>query len=145
MTFDKITIKYFKDNYFVSFPRLIKEGTDTDHIISSSIDAVYIMFEGINDLLSSGYDPVKDREKVNLCYGLLVAWYIQDMYPQYAAQVQSMGGIPLSSKRIGPITITYRSNEKRDGNLFVLNSNAFGVKALAMIKTSSKIHSLFRG
>lgn len=143
--FERIDAKYFRDAYFVSFPGLIHEAKDTDRVINNAISYVYAVFEGVQDMLSKGKDIAADMEKTHICYGLLTAWYIQDMFPHYAAKVPSMGGVPLTSKKIGPVTISYqKENAHKDYLLRMLLSNPFGVKARNMLRSSGKVHMLYR-
>jgi hypothetical protein len=84
-----------------------------------------------------------------MCYGLLVAWYITDLFPELALGVMSTGGIPLKSKQIGGTKITFGETASKVGAfnnadlLQSLKSNAFGAKAYLMIKTSGKINLFF--
>ena len=80
---------------------------------------------------------------------LLVAWYITDLFPDYAVGVQSSGGIPVKSKIIGGVKITFGDTIHTKGNinnadlLNSLLSNSFGAKAYFMIKASGKINLFF--
>ena len=88
-------------------------------------------------------------DKTQLCYGLLVAWYITDLFPDYSVGVISMGGIPIKSKQIGGVKIMFGDALNTAGAvnnadlLHSLNSNAYGAKAYMMIKTSGKINLFF--
>lgn len=88
-------------------------------------------------------------DKTQLCYGLLLAWYIADLFPSYALGVVSSGGIPIKSKQIGGVKITFGETASTAGAvnnadlLQSLKSNSYGAKAYLMIKTSGKINLFF--
>ena len=89
--------------------------------------------------------------KTQMCYGLLVAWYIADLFPDLTLGVVSAGsGLAVKRKRIGNTDITFGDVANKAGAvnnadlLQGLKSNAFGVKAYTMIKTSGKINLFFQ-
>ena len=88
-------------------------------------------------------------EKTQLCYGLLVAWYITDLFPDMSLGVVSSGGIPIKMKMIGGTKIQFGDTASTAGAvnnadlLQSLKSNAYGAKAYLMIKTSGKINMYF--
>lgn len=137
----RITRVWFRARYGQSFPDLLEE--EKNELLDSIIEDVYTMFYGVGDLWSH----MKREEyvtKTQLCYGLLVAWYITDIFPDFAVGVQSAGGIPLSEKRIGGTLIKFANQSSAKGNyadlLQSLKSNSFGNKAYLMIKASGKIN-----
>jgi hypothetical protein len=138
----RITKVWFRSRFGQSFPDLLND--EQDELLDSCIDAVYTMFSGISDIWSYA-----DREtycnKTRLCYGLLVAWYITDVYPQFSIGALSSGGIPIRSKTIGGTTITFASEQKagasNNANLLAsLKSNVYGAKAYFMIKASGRLN-----
>ena len=95
-------------------------------------------------MVSHGYET-----KTQLCYGLLVAWYITDLFPDLSLGVVSTGGIPLKSKQIGGVKVMFGDMASTAGAvnnadlLQSLKSNTYGAKAYFMIKTSGKINLFF--
>ena len=140
---EQITREWFRTRYGQSFPDLLHENKD--EVLDTCISDVYTLFYGIGDLWSH-MDRQEYVEKTQLCYGLLVAWYIADLFPDYALGVMSTGGIPLKSKQIGGTKIMFGDTASKAGSinnadlLSALKSNVFGAKAYLMIKTSGKIN-----
>lgn len=140
---EKITKVWFRTRYGQNFPDLLAEDKDT--ILDTCIEDVYTLFYGVGELWSH-----LDREeyvlKTQLCYGLLTAWYIADLFPDFTLGVMSTGGIPLRSKQIGGTKIMFGEVTKKTGAvnnadlLQALKSNVFGAKAYLMIKTSGKLN-----
>lgn len=140
---EKITREWFRTRYGQNFPDLLAE--DKDNILDTCIEDVYTLFYGVGELWSH-----LDREeyvlKTQLCYGLLTAWYIADLFPDFTLGVMSTGGIPLKSKQIGGTKIIFGEASKKTGAvnnadlLQALKSNVFGAKAYLMIKTSGKLN-----
>lgn len=143
----RIDAKDFKARFGCNFPKLL--AADKEAIITDAIDTVYTMFTGVEDLWSS-LDKETFFKKTRQCFGFLTAWYIADLFPLYASGIQSMGGLPVISKSIGGVKITYadisqqHKNAKLRDTLSFLRTNTMGVQAYNMIKTSSKM-VLFKG
>lgn len=131
---------WFRTRYGQNFPDLLAE--DKNDFLDNCINDVYTLFFGIKDLWS--HLPRKSYvSKTQMCYGLLVAWYITDVFPEYAVGVMSSGGIPVKMKSIGGTKIQFADNSSTALGadlLQSLKSNAFGAKAYLMIKTSGKIN-----
>lgn len=142
----KITREWFRTRYGQNFPDLLPE--DKNELIDTAIFDVYTLFYGVGDLWEH-----LDREqyvyKTQLCYGLLLAWYITDLFPTFALGVISSAGIPIVSKSIGGVKLQFGELATKAGSvnnadlLQSLKSNAFGAKAYMMIKTSGKINLYF--
>ena len=140
---ERITKEWFRTRYGQNFPDLLAE--DKDNILNTCIEDVYTLFAGVSELWEH-----LQREtyvlKTQLCYGLLTAWYIADLFPEYTLGVMSTGGIPLKSKQIGGTKIMFGEVSKKTGSvnnadlLQALKSNVFGAKAYLMIKTSGKLN-----
>jgi hypothetical protein len=134
----KITVTDFRRHHLASFPKLADEKHDT--LIADAIDAVYSMFKGISDLWDV-HDRQTWYDKTVLCYRLLTAWYVADIYPLYLAGTPTMGGIPLKRKKIGGVDITFPDGASSSDWLDLLESlksNVFGNKARLMITTAGK-------
>lgn len=142
----RIDRHWFLARYAQNFPDLTDD--DNASVLDESIEAVYTMFDGVSGLWSHLERNVY-CDKTRMCYGLLVAWYITDLYPTFAVGVASTGGVPVKSKKIGGTMITFADGIKAAGSasnaelLSSLKSNAFGAKAYMMIKTSGKINFFF--
>lgn len=139
----RIDRHWFLARYAQNFPDLTDE--DNASVLDDSIESVYTMFDGVSSLWAHLERNVY-CDKTRLCYGLLTAWYIADLYPTYAVGVASSGGIPVKSKKIGGTMITFSDSAKAAGSahnaelLAALKSNAFGAKAYMMIKSSGKLN-----
>jgi hypothetical protein len=138
----RITKTDVRRAFLASFPKL----TDVayDELIDDAISAVYAMFSGVARLWD-WHDRDTWFEKTTLCYRLLTAWYIADMYPTLLSGIPVMGPIPLKRKKIGPIDVTYRddaaalrANRDYQDLLSSLRSNPFGGKAYLMIRAAAK-------
>lgn len=143
---EQITREWFRTRYGQSFPDLLPE--DKNDVLDTCISDVYTLFYGVGELWQH-MERKEYVEKTQLCYGLLVAWYIADLFPDYALGVMSTGGIPLKSKQIGGTKIMFGDVASKAGSinnadlLQSLKSNAFGAKAYLMIKTSGQINLFF--
>lgn len=129
----RITAADFRRRYLAAFPKLI--DTALDAVLDDAIDAVYTMFDGVSSLWrGSGADAWSD--KTRLCYLHLAAWYITNLYPRLAPGIQSTGGMPIKSKKLGDITINYLDTKlsTTDSVLESLRSNPYGNMALMMIR-----------
>lgn len=142
----KIDRVWFRTRYGQTFPDLLVE--EKNEFLDTCINDVYTLFYGVGDLWSH-MDRREYVDKTQLCYGLLVAWYITDLFPDYSVGVVSMGGIPVKSKQIGGVKIAFGDTANTAGAvnnadlLQSLKSNAYGAKAYMMIKTSGKINLFF--
>ena len=137
---------WFRTRYGQNFPDLLAE--DKNDFLDTCIADVYTLFYGVGDLWSH-MDRKEYETKTQLCYGLLVAWYITDLFPDLSLGVVSTGGIPLKSKQIGGVKVMFGDMASTAGAvnnadlLQSLKSNTYGAKAYFMIKTSGKINLFF--
>lgn len=143
----KISREWFRTRYGQNFPDLL--GEEKNVFLDTCIDDVYTLFYGVGELWE--HLPAREyTQKTQLCYGLLVSWYITDLFPNLTVGVMSAGGIPLKSKQIGGVKIMFGETKSTAGAvnnadlLQSLKSNTFGAKAYLMIKTSGKINTFFR-
>ena len=143
---ERITGEWFRARYGQNFPDVLSE--EKKDFLDTCISDVYTLFFGVSELWEH-LGRKEYVEKPQLCYGLLVAWYISDLYPEYTLGVMSTGGIPLKSKQIGGTKITFGDTASKAGAfnntdiLQSLKSNSFGAKAYLMIKTSGKLNLFF--
>lgn len=143
---EAITLEWFRTRFGQNFPDLLQDrNTDT---LNTCISDVYTLFYGVGELWE--HLPREEYvKKTQLCYGLLTAWYISDLFPEFAVGVMSTGGIPLRSKQIGGTKITFGEVSSSAGAvnnadlLQSLKSNAFGAKAYMMIKASGRLNLYF--
>jgi hypothetical protein len=140
----RIDTTYFRRRFGQNFPDLLDAGYND--LVDASIEDVYTMFYGVNTLWKAHSEQVW-FDKTQLCFSLILAWYITDLHPEYAVGVMTAGGIPLKSKSIGGIKIEFGSPD-RDGlartpnykdNLEPLKSNPFGYKAYQMIRRAGHL------
>lgn len=142
----KITRDWFRTRYGQSFPDLLVE--EKNDFLDTCISDIYTLFYGVGDLWSH-LDRKEYVDKTQLCYGLLLAWYITDLFPDLSLGVVSSGGIPLRMKQIGGTKIQFADVASSAGAvnnadlLQSLKSNSYGAKAYLMIKTSGKINLFF--
>jgi hypothetical protein len=140
---ERITREWFRTRYGQNFPDLLPD--DKNDFLETCIGDVYTLFYGVGELWNH-LERTIYVQKTQLCYGLLVAWYITDIFPEYAQGVVSSGGIPLHSKSIGGVKVQFGELAGKAGSynnadlLSSLKSNAFGAKAYTMIKTSGKLN-----
>lgn len=141
-----ITREWFRTRYGQSFPDLLDE--EKNDFLDTCIFDVYTLFYGVQDLWSH-LERKAYVSKTQLCYGLLIAWYITDLFPDMSLGVISSGGIPVKAKSIGGVKIQFGDTASSAGAvnnadlLHSLKSNAYGAKAYLMIKTSGKINLFF--
>ena len=143
----RIDRAYFRSRYGQFFPDLLLSSMDT--VLDNFIADVYTMFYGVNSL----WDRMPTQvyfDKTQMCFGLLVAWYITDMAPEYAVGVATSSGMPLKSKSIGGVKIVFGDPdgsapkvENYKDVLSMLKSNQFGAKAYLQITTSSAKMRIF--
>ena len=144
-----ITPEDWRRYHLQSFPAFADEDKKetADEILEEAIETIYSMWVGVS-YLWKGHDEQVWYEKTRLCYRLLVCWYIADIYPEFARGILSTAGLPIVTKKIGPISITYGKEALTPNSLDLLApllSNAFGAKAHLMIKTSYKRTKITNG
>jgi hypothetical protein len=136
----RITKEDFRRYHLQTFPKFADAVYDA--ILEDAIEAVYAMFYGVATIWD-----IHPRDtwyaKTVLCYRLLTAWYLADMYPTLVAGIPVMGGIPIKRKKVDGVDITYRDEDATGSKeyqdlLGSLKSNPFGVKAYLMIRASGK-------
>lgn len=97
---------------------------------------VNTQFSGVWTLWSI-LPPEDARAKRELCINYLIAWKLAQLYPDIAVGVSGTGGLPLSSKKAGPIFIKYKELVQQEGSLLsMLTTNQYGVEALTMIQSA---------
>lgn len=144
-----ITPDDWRRYHLQSFPAFAEADTQetADEILRESIETIYSMWPGVS-YLWQGHDEQVWFEKTRLCYRLLVCWYIADLYPEFSRGIMTTAGLPIVSKKIGPVTVTYGKESLTPNSVDLLSpllSNAFGAKAHLMIKTSYRRTKITNG
>jgi hypothetical protein len=115
--------------------------TLTDEEINSAYETVIVMFSGVFDCWHKL--PAELRQaKQNLCFSLLVGWWLLDTNPSAAVGVMGNGGMSLNSKSIGGTSLSFGDIGAPEG-LKQLNSNVFGQKALGMLMAIPERFSIY--
>jgi len=123
----------FKDK----FPSLYTAGHSAK--VTEAIAEITVLFAGVATLWATVASRVKKR---TLCYNYLVAWYLADLYPDSSEGVMGSGGMPLTSKSIGGVSITFKDMETQ-GAMKALESNTFGQKAWMMISAAPERYRIY--
>ena len=114
-----------------NFPTLY--GSDgTAPLVTQAIAVIGTEWSGITSLYST---TGASAAKKTILEGYLVAWWLADMYPTKAIGISGDGGMPLTSKSIGGVSVSRKDLEAQP-SLKQLESNMFGVKALSMIMSA---------
>lgn len=115
----------------------------TDLQFSQALQMVNAEFSGVYTLWSI-LPPDERRAKRELCINYLLAWKLASMYPEQALGVSGTGGLPLSSKKAGPIFIKYKNLVRQeDSILSMLTTNQYGVEALTMIQSAPEMYMVY--
>ncbi len=126
----------FKDN----FPGLY----DTDGAsaqVTEAIAEVEALFTGVSSLWATLAADAAARKRT-LCMNYLVAWYLADRYPLDAEGIQGTGGMPLTAKSIGGVSLAIKDMESQAG-MKQLESNSMGQKAMMMITAAPERYHLY--
>lgn len=121
--------------YADNFPTL------TDAEINAANETVSVMFSGVLQLWGVLNEPLRTKKRT-LCLNLLIAWYLLDTNPQSAVGVMGNGGMAVTSKSIGGVSLGFDGMEAQEG-IKQLNSNVFGQKALQMIQGAPERFCIF--
>lgn len=140
MTYEGPPSGTVKFPFGASFPGLIGND-DLAPNIDLACQAVETEWAGIFTLFSTS-DAVTQTAKQNLLEAYLVGWWLMDMFPTASKGIQGDGGMPLTSKSIGGVSISRKDLEAQPA-LKQLESNAFGVKALSMIMSAPERMMLY--
>lgn len=116
-----------------NFPSLYDASGDAP-VVDTAITTVYAEYAGVPSLWSTLSDDARNA-KIDLCMNYLTAWWLADMNPTSVVGVQSDGGMPLTSKSIGGISLSRKELDSQPG-MKHLESNAFGMKALVMLMSA---------
>jgi hypothetical protein len=139
----RITPADFRRYHLDTFPKLA--DASREGIIEQAIENVYAVFSGVSSIWQK-HPRQLWYDKTRVCYRLLTAWFIADMYPKFVSGMPVMGGLPLKRKKIGGVDLTFQNTQKAGGSAYPdllqgLDSNPFGKMAKIMITTSAARHS----
>lgn len=82
------------------------------------------------------------NQKQTLLMNYLTGWWLADMYPDKVVGISGDGGMPLTGKSIGGISISRKDLDSQPA-LKQLESNAFGVKALSLLASAPERFALY--
>lgn len=115
----------------------------TDTQFMSALQAVNAQFSGVYSLWSF-LPPDDARAKRELCINYLIAWKLVMLYPENAVGVAGTGGMPIGSKKAGPIFIKYKNMVRQEeSTLSMLTTNQYGIEALTMIQNAPENYTVF--
>ena len=109
--------------------------------IQAAIDAVETVYYGALLCWADLPEPIRTNKRAML-ENLLVGWYLANFYPGNARGIVSNGGMPLSSKNIGGTAVSFSALSAQEG-LESLNTNTFGVQALAMMQSAPERFTIY--
>ena len=113
----------------------------TDNIVENAIQVIQTEWAGVKTLWHTMPSAIR-KAKRNLCMQYLVAWWLADAYPTAVVGVFTTGGIPLESKKIGNVHLTFAERSTQDA-LTSLRSNFFGLKVLDMLNAVPEVFQLY--
>ena len=115
----------------------------TDLQLGQALQAVNAQFSGVYSLWMF-LPPEEGNAKRELCINYLLAWKLAVMYPEQSIATGT-GGLPLSSKKTGPIFIKYKETVRQAGSgvLDMLTVNQYGMEALMMMQSAPENYMVF--
>lgn len=112
----------------------------TEPQFAKALQITNAQFSGVYSLWSI-LPPEESKAKRELCISYLLAWKLVEMYPDQALNAAGTGGMPLSSKKVGPIFIKYKSMVRQeDSTLAMLTTNHYGIEALTMLQSAPETY-----
>lgn len=116
----------------------------TDMQFAQALQMVNAQFSGVYTLWSS-LPPADARAKRELCVNYLMGWQLMMLYPDQSLNTSGTGGIPVQSKKAGPIFIRYREvvRQSGSGTLDLLTTNEYGLQALMMLQNAPENYVLY--
>ncbi len=109
--------------------------------IQLGIDTVETMWYGVLQFWSYLPTDVMNKKRL-LVESLLVGWYLANVFPGEVVGIVSNGGMPLSSKTIGGVSVSFADIGMQDA-LKPLMSNTFGMMAAEMILSANERFSIY--
>lgn len=115
----------------------------TESQFALALSMVNAQFSGVYKLWSF-LPPTEAKAKRELCINYLMGWQLMSLYPDKVVGISGTGGMPLLSKKVGPVFIKYRDVVRQgSGVLDMLTTNEFGLQALTMIQTAPENYILY--
>ena len=111
-------------------------------IISSGADIVAAQWYGALNFWSKLDQDLRDKKRTILL-NLLTAWYLSNKYPSEVVGIISNGGIPLTSKSIGGVSVSFLGMDSVQDALKPLLSNTFGVDAMTMMMSAPERFEIY--
>lgn len=116
----------------------------TDLQVQQALQMINAQFSGVYSLWNI-LPPEDSAAKRELCINYLLAWQLMSLYPSQVVGVSGTGGMPISSKKAGPISIKYKDIVRQAGTgvLESLTTNQFGLEALMMIQSAPENYGMY--
>lgn len=115
----------------------------SDSELMQALQMINAQFSGVYSLWSI-LPPEDAHAKRELCINYLIAWKLVQLYPEKAVGVAGTGGMPIGSKKAGPIFIKYKNMVRQeDSVLATLTTNQFGMEALTMIQSAPEQYMMY--
>lgn len=115
--------------------------SDTEFM--QALQMINAQFSGVYSLWSI-LPPEDAHAKRELCINYLMAWKLVQLYPEKAIGVAGTGGMPIGSKKAGPIFIKYKNMVRQeDSVLATLTTNQYGIEALTMIQSAPEQYMMY--
>lgn len=114
--------------------------------VNKALSRVQSQWYGLlNGDLWAGLPQVVQAAKIDQITDLLVAWYLAENFPSSVVNAISNGALPLSSKSIDGVSVSYMPLEDVQGDMKMLSTNQWGVQALQMFQSAAERCLLFPG
>lgn len=114
--------------------------------VNKALERVSAQWYGLlNGDLWAGLPQNIQAGKIDQMSDLLVGWYLANMFPDKVANAISNGALPLSSKSIDGVSVSYLAVENVQGELKLLLTNQWGVAALQMFQSAPERFLLYPG
>lgn len=112
--------------------------------LQKALQIINAQFSGVYSLWSMLPPPERDAKR-ELCVNYLLAWQLMTLYPLQVTGVGGTGGMPLASKKAGPVFIKYRDvvRQSGSGTLDMLTTNQFGLEALQMLQSAPENYMFY--
>ena len=115
----------------------------SDTELMQALQIINAQFSGVYSLWSI-LPPEDAAAKRELCINYLIAWKLVMLYPESAVGVSGTGGMPIGSKKAGPIFIKYKNMVRQEeSTLSMLTTNQYGIEALTMIQNAPENYMVF--
>lgn len=116
----------------------------TDVQFHHALQMINAQFTGVYKLWHT-LPPAEAKAKRELCINYLVGWQLMELYPDSAIGVSGTGGMPIQSKKAGPVFIRYKDTVRQSGSgtLDLLSTNEFGLMALQLLQNAPEMYMTY--